>query len=284
MGDERQVVRMLDFNIRGIQERAYAGVRRAAGFLGLSERYLEGEFPRSLTLGHGIKRQFLPDPLPEGLASQLRDEWRTWVIGNALRELDQFVSLYFDETHHIVQQAKLVSGEHAPDHEWKGIDRHTNAGDKHRWVLEDANRYSGPHLEDQDCLRSLSFARNCLSHDLGIVTARRATDGALTVRWLALRTIVQQGESEVVLEASDFPIKTDETGPEARVSVRVDKKEKRFAIGEHVRLTPDDLLDICMFYQMVIDRVAAAVGDYAQECGVVFNEPSVIPHAEPATR
>lgn len=30
--------------------------------------------------------------IPDELVPELRENWRTWVIGNALRELDQFLS------------------------------------------------------------------------------------------------------------------------------------------------------------------------------------------------
>jgi len=261
---------MLDFNINGMQQRAYVGVRRAAAFLGLSERYLEGEFPQSLTLGRGVRRQFLPDPLPADLAPRLRDEWRAWVIGNGLRELDQFLSLYFDEAYDKVQQAMLVSGEHPPHYRWERTDRQTNVADKHKNVLGAARLYEGQHLDDQACLRSLSHARNCLSHDLGIVTQKRAPERALTVRWLALRTVIQQGDKETVIEDAMIPFETDEE--EARVFVRVDNVEKSFAVGDHIVLSPDDMLDICLFYNMVIDRVAEAVVAFARECGVEFTE------------
>ena len=79
--------RVLNFDINGLQQRAYVGVRRAAAFLGMSERFIEGEFPRSLTLGQSIKRQFLPDPFPEETVPELRENWRAWITGNALREL-----------------------------------------------------------------------------------------------------------------------------------------------------------------------------------------------------
>ena len=272
MVEQRRVERVLNFDINGLQQRAYVGVRRAAAFLGMSERFIEQEFPRSLTLGQNIKRQFLPDPFPEEAVPELRENWRTWITGNALRELDQFLSLFLDDAFDVVQQAKLVSGENPPHHEWQRIDRITNVADKHRRVLEGANRFNGPHSDDQTCLISLSHARNCLSHDLGIVTPKRVTDGVLAVQWLALRTIIEQGDKTFILEEQDLPFSLDPDGPEGRVLMRVEIAERRFALGDHIRFTPDDLLGFCLFYQIVIDRVAQALADYSQECGVVFNQ------------
>lgn len=265
-----QTERILNFDINGMQQRAYVGIRRSAAFLGMSERFIEGEFPRSLTLGQNVKRQFLPDPFPEEAVSELRDNWRAWITGNALRELDQFLSLFMDDAFDITQQAKLVAGEYPPSHQWQRIARITNVADKHRRVLEAASRFHEPHTEDQSCLISLSHARNCLSHDLGIVTPKRAKNGLLTVQWLDLRTIIEQGDKTFILEEQKLPFSLDPDGPEGRVLVRVEKTERRFALGDHIWFTPDDLLGICLFYQMVIDRVAQGVADHAQECGVAF--------------
>jgi hypothetical protein len=276
MTERRRVERVLDFNLNAMQQRAYVGVRRAVAFLGMSERFLEGEFPRSLTLGRNIKRQFLPDPLPEGDVPELREAWQTWIIGNALRELDQFLSLYLDEAFDKMQQAKLVSGEHPPHYQWQRVDGITNVADKHRRVLEAANRFERPHDEDHACLVSLSRVRNCLSHDLGIVTPKRVTDGILTVRWLAFVMVFEQGEQAFIADEASFPPPFDPE-QEALFNIRVEIAERRFAVGDHIFFSPDDLLGICLFYQIVIDRVAQAVAEYAQECGVVFGQAQAQP-------
>lgn len=273
MTTRHRIERVLNFDLNGMQQRAYVGVRRAAAFLGLSERLLEGEFPTSLTLGRSIKRQFLPDPIPNELVPELRENWRTWVTGNALRELDQFLSLYLDEAYDITEQAKLVSGELPPHHVWQRIDRITNVAQKHRRVLEAANRFANAHAEDQICLTSMSAARNCLAHDLGVVTPKRATNGEMAVRWLALHTIIEQGDRVVVLDDEDLPFATDPDGGDAHVLIRVDIAECRFGVGDHIVFSSDHLLGICLFYQIVIDRVAQALADYATECGVVFGQP-----------
>lgn len=265
------VERVLNFDILGMQQRAYVGIRRAAAFLGLSERFLEGDFPRSLTLGQSIKLQFLPDPFPAEAEPELRENWRSWIVGNSLRELDQFLSLFLDDAYDIVQQAKLVSGESPPNFQWRRLERITNVADKHFRVLDASGLFDGPHLDDQRCLVSLSLARNCLSHDLGIVTPKRATNGQLTVRWLALRTIVQQGDKTFVMEDQNMPFQLDPNGPNGSVLVRVEAVEKSYLEGDPMRFSPDDLLGICLFYQMVIDRVAQALAEYAKACGVVFD-------------
>lgn len=273
MANEEPIQLVLD--IHGMQQRAYLGVRRAAAFLGISERMLEGELPRSLTLGRHFRQQFLPDPIPEEAIPELKESWRTWIVGNALRELDQFLSLYLDESFDITEFAKMENGERPHDHEWKRIDKTTNVAAKHRRVLEAANRFVAPHIDDHACLFSLSDARNCLSHDLGIVTPKRAKDGLLSVRWLGLRHTVRQGDLSIYLEEADMPFQPDPENGEASYCVRVEIVERSFTVGDHITLTPDDLLGICLFYNMVIDRVAQALTDYTVECGIPTFKPDL---------
>ncbi len=234
---------------------------------------MEGEIPRSLTLGKVIKRAFLPDPIPDDMVPDLKEAWQAWIIGNALRELDQFLSLFLDEAFDMTEMAKIVVGEYPAHHTWRRIDRDTNVAKKHRRVMLAANRYIRPHDEDNDCLVSLSHARNCLSHELGHVTVKRATDGALTVKWLGFRTVIKQGEKEVIFENLEAPYQLDPDGPDGRVYVDVVITERAFALGDHIRFTPDDLLGICLFYNIVIDRVSGAIAEYAEECGVPFKKP-----------
>lgn len=273
---ENAIERRLHFDVSGMQQRAHRGVRRAAAFLGLSERFMESELPRSLTLGKAIKRAFLPDPIPDDMVPDLKEAWRAWIIGNALRELDQFLSLFLDEAFDMTEMAKIVAGEYPAHHRWQRIDRDTNVANKHRRIMAAANRYISPHDEDNDCLVSLSHARNCLSHDLGQVTAKRVTDGELKVKWLALRTVVKQGDKEVVFDELEAPYQLDPDGPDGHVYVDVIIAERAFTLDDHIRFTPDDLLGICLFYNIVIDRVSNAIAEYAKECGVPFSksEPS----------
>jgi len=177
-----------------------------------------------------------------------------------------------DEAFDMVQKARLVSGESPPHYQWKRIDRQTNVAEKHKLVLAEAKRFAGNHIDDQDCLVSLSNARNCLSHDLGIVTQKRLTNGCLAVCWVAIRTLIQQGDKTIDLDTIGFPFELDPNGPDGLLLAKVEITEKTFALGEHLSFTSDDLLGICFFYQMVIDRVTQGVQKYAQDSGVVFQQ------------
>src|SRR5215213_5828696 len=91
MTEETKRTIHVNLSLPAIQEHAYIGVNRAAAFLGLVEKITENDIPRSLSLGTTIKLQLIPDPISDDLADEIRASFRTWVIGNALKELDQFL-------------------------------------------------------------------------------------------------------------------------------------------------------------------------------------------------
>lgn len=261
--------RQLSIDIGGMQERAHVGVRRAAAFLGFSEHFLAQDTPASLSLGNG-RVQLLPTPLPAELREEIRPNYRDWIIGNALRELDQFLSLAADEAWDIVEAVRVAVGQHPPAHEWRRIDRVTNVSEKHRTVLESIQGFEAPHVEDNACLASLSAVRNCLSHNLGIVDERRAANGVLVAMWLAVRIQLNAGGVVTVLDNDTLPLDAPEGGT---LEVRVIVKEKVFPVGTHVTFTPDELMEICLFFNMVIDRFCLAIEAFAKAAGIAFPAP-----------
>lgn len=271
--NNNSLVRQLNFDLASMQLQACIGVRRAAVFLGVAERFLEGKFPTSLSLGKNVIRQFVPDPYPPELQDELRENWQAWIIGNALRELDQFLSLFLDEAYDMVQQAKIVSKEQPPNFQWKGIGRQTNVADKHKTVLSACGEFAGVHLEHHTCLASLSNARNCLAHDRGIVTPKRVNaNGTLVIQWLSLRTIIKQGESEIDFESVESPFATDPNGPDAFIAIKNEIATREFAVWELIRFSSDELAAICFFYQTVIDLICSVVETHCRKCGVVFSD------------
>lgn len=242
---------------------------RAAAFLGLAERFLEGELPRSLSVDGNIQIRLLPDPISDELAAELVPEFRHWIISNALRELDQFLSLMLDECWDIIEACRIVVGEQPTNYVWQRIDMQTNVAIKHRRVLEATGKYAGPHIEDNAYLETLSNARNCISHNLGVVDARRAPNGSLTIRWLRFRTKIVQGENVYFMDEVQLPFQLpgDEEGS---VQLEVAVAERQYQLADRVTISPHELLQIALLYQMIIDRLVMAMQERAREAGVQF--------------
>lgn len=67
---------------------AFVATERTSAFLALGLRTADQAPPTSLALGKASSLRILPEPLPLELARDILGDWRIWVVGAALRELD----------------------------------------------------------------------------------------------------------------------------------------------------------------------------------------------------
>jgi hypothetical protein len=235
-----------------LRKPAYLGVRRAAAFLGVGLNATEEYLPQSLALTKVSMWNFFPEPLPEEAGRDAVKEFRIWLVGNALRELDAHFSLFLDNLCFAIRLSKLHGKRIRSDHVVKSISGETNVAKKFSTVMKE--------LEDQEpdaaMLWSLSNARNCLTHSGGLVTARHAnSDGVLLVTWLGLESRLMQGEQQIVLPPVFAPIQASDPSKEAFIAVVLVERERRFSIGQKIEFTPNELHEICFYYQRLTDQV-----------------------------
>lgn len=267
--------RPLQLNIEcdKLLEIAKMGVRRAAAFLGVGLPITENYIPETLALTQHSFLHFFPEPLPEKVERDAVREFRSWLVGNALRELDLHFSLLLDETWTVLDWAKLhrtrvSTAAEAP----KPISSETNAAKKLGMVM----RELGDAEPDTSMLWSMSNARNCLTHNLGVVRPRDAnSNGALLIDGLPFEYRLQQGDQCVVLRA---PVVDELEAPDPSqeadfVSIFVER-EKRFAVAEKIELTPGDLHEICVYYSRLADQVMERVTADFLARGIGLAQPS----------
>jgi hypothetical protein len=181
-----------------------------------------------------------------------------WVIGNALRELDQHFSLFLDSAWTTLAWSKLHATTVSSTSTVEQISDVTNVAKKFSKVM----RELGDAKSDTSLLWSLSNARNCLTHNVGVVAPRYArSNGALAIRWLGLEARIEQGEQHVVVPTVIDLLQAPDPSKDAQLVVVVVEREKRFAVGQRIELIAGDLHEICFYYQhltdLVIERIAA---------------------------
>jgi hypothetical protein len=264
----------VDFNT--LRETAYLGVRRAAAFLGIGLNTTEEYIPQSLTLTTLSMWRFFPEPLPEESGREAVKEFRIWLIGNALRELDTHFSLFLDNTCFAVRLSKLHGTRVKTDHIIKSIAAETNVSKKYSIVMNEL----GEKEAEASMLWSLSNARNCLTHNAGIVSDRHANvGGSLEIRWLGLEARLPDREMPVVLPpVFDKPVKINKG---ERIEIATIERSKHFALGEKIQLTPNELHEICVYYLCLADQVVEKFAADLAARGVVAEEiPSRLRPAE----
>lgn len=247
-----------------LREVSYKGIRRAAGFLGVGLNSLPSA-PTSAALDQDSMWRFLPDPLPEQVASQLVGEFRIWLIANAFREIDLHFGLFIDDVWRFGQWARLHNSRVSWDHSVSDISQETNAASKYAKTL------SSLEVADQDVslLWSLSNTRNCLTHNAGVVRERDAkVDGQIAVKWLGLETRLQQGDDYIVFGPGRYGVQAPDPSKEAEVVTVVVERDKRFSIGQRIELSAAELHEICFYYMRLTDQLVQNLVEYCDRLGI----------------
>lgn len=260
--------RLLHIDLDQLQQIALIGVRRAASFMAVGLNSTKGDELPSLALSNESMWRFFPDPPPEALAQEAVREFRTWVIGNGLRELDAHFNRFLDAVWPAIQLGKLhgqkVSWSFTP----KDISGDTNASKKFSKIMQEI----GGDDSQAGRLWTLTNARNCLTHAAGIVGKRHANDGdQMRVLWMGMETRLRQGDTEVVIDQVIGPegLRAPDPSKEAEIVAAWLEREQVFQMGQPVTLEPHELHEICFYYSHLTGAVTAALTAFFAAAGVV---------------
>jgi hypothetical protein len=238
----------LNLDISKVLDLAHLGARRASAFVTIAKTRTSD--PTSLTdfsLGNTHKHSFWPSPVPESIAISALDEFDSWIIGSALRELHSFFEVFLNQTWYLARAVNehgvaLPSNYVLEDRSFRDITSVRKKLEKISEVLPVENYWL-------TCLTSMHFARNCLSHGAGHVRERDCTDGIeLCVTWSGMDVFLLDGDEKVYIgDAITLPYEVkSEDG--AKVMAEVVKRERRFEIGQKVTFQNAELAEICTFY------------------------------------
>lgn len=244
----------VEIDLGAIQGIAMTGVRRASAFLGFGLKLTRDAPPESVGFGDISRFNFLPDPLPTNVGAEIQSEFKVWLIANALRELDQYFSLFLDAVWDVLRmtstQPLILGWDESPfDAKFRSV---TNASRKAEKVCTELDC-----LVEAAALQSLSSARNALSHNLGVVRDRDVnSDGQMLVQWLAPQiALIENGEFKPFEDLPKPYAVTSEEG--AQVVMKIILKSRSFAVGSRIELSEIDLSEICFFYYQVAGAISA---------------------------
>jgi hypothetical protein len=148
------------------------------------------------------------------------------------------------------------------------ISQDTNAASKLKKVLKALKG------DDPDSIRQLwtiTNARNCLTHNAGVVAPRYANlDGnKLRILWLGQQLRLEQGDAFTEITAEGTSFQAPDPSKEAHVVMRFMEREKLFEIGKQIQLTPHELHELCFFYVLLVERVLEKVQTFFREIGIL---------------
>lgn len=257
-GQPRQVILDLD----EVRAPLSVGARRAKMFITLGSRPLEGELELDALMGPRTRLQIFGQALTEVQQASAKAEYAAWVTDSALRDLDLHFHLFLDRiwwAWQVAAHGPLVPEGFVP----QGIESETNSATKAKRVLEAL----GEAEPDVAHFRSLSNARNVLAHHVGIVPPEKAFhDGQLQVSWLAMtQRFIDEDGVEHPWDEETGQIHSDRP---TRFQVTYEVVARRFAPGERVRLTPHEVVQIALFYEIEGGKIFERLFQRLQDVGV----------------
>ncbi len=252
---------------------ADVGVRRASAFLKLGLRSLSEPALTDLTLNGDASYSFWPNPLPEAIWDTVAAEYKVWLVGSCLKELDQFFSLFLDEASLSLDLIALHGGTLRTTDpipvDWK-FAKKTNSAKKYALVAARLGLETAAA-----CLSSLSAARNALTHGMGKVRSRDlSAEGILVVEWEAWVPFLKDGPIEMTLLDAIENSHTVRASEGAEAYVRRVNRSKSFSLGQKIDLSADDLAEICMFYRQISYLIRSRIIQHAGEKGIAVEVKS----------
>ena len=232
------------------------GLARSAAFLGVGLIPTAGEPPTSVRLKGFIPLGLLPDPLPEDFRATLLPNYTAWLTGAVLREIEQHFNVFLDHAAEVVGWTQVAGTLVDSGFKPKVNTTDTNSGGKLE-RLEDRLGLDHPFVP---YFASLSFARNCLTHGLGIVRERDAGGAeALTLRWPALEMRIVQEEGSVTLtQDMEWAQAVDPSKP-ARAVVHYVERTIVTPVGQQLIIAPHDVNEMIFTYHRAAFRLVEAI-------------------------
>lgn len=243
------------------------GVYRAAYFLGLGLNAINKPDLKSADLLPFTTYNFGAKDFDEDAINQIRDAFQEWIICNCLRDLVESFALCCDA---IVETIIYITcnGSSVLMGEIRGkYKKATNKGVKEK--LKYIKKFIEIDDDETSALISINNARNCLVHNNGRIAQKHCNQGdKLRLQWIGLRTYLElDGKHEVA--ADERVIETKNINGEITgMSVGYEIKEKFFNKGSVVKISPQDLADICFFFSTTSEKMRASLREYIKSRGI----------------
>lgn len=243
--------------------------RRVTAFLRFGYALSDLDTVENFDAEIGVRLRFWPDPLDRAAVQAAWDEYCIWLAGSCLTDLEQHFSYFLDQTWvqvDLIDQGPKVRSDYLVD---ESFSKDTNT---HRKTLKLVNRM-GFELPI-DHLETLSKARNCLRHGLGIVRVRDCNaDGFLNVQWTALHFFLEVNGSEIPLsDAIEQQFVAPDGG--ATICMRVENREISFPVGTQVKFDRVHLVEIAHYYHNLSTEIRSFLFSFAGSKGVLVHKES----------
>lgn len=256
---------------------AHTGVRRAVLFMGLGLNAAHREDFNDYQLSKlpvlpgqtGPSIDFFPSDLPLERVREFKTQFAGWITGCGLRELLEHYALYLDQIHNIALQLFQLNGKLGTIDPVKAQAEFNGRYGVPKKLEVLADRF-GVSTEHSGSVDSLYQARNCFTHDLGIVLPKRcvSADNIFEISWttFVLKAKGADGSESTLIDLIGKP-----TEQEMTIGAGFELVRRRFSAFEHLMLSQQDLWEICFFFSnFAIPSVMASFRAFMATEGVKF--------------
>ena len=256
----------IHINFDNVLEIVQKGVRRASIFMGFGvNAALDGNF-KSYQLSHITHIQLVPENVAEETLRHFKEEFQIWIEAAGLRELTETFAIYLDAVHEICTVMDSVRTKKVLDgiEQKKALFNRKSFREKLGFLAEKFNvRPNHP-----DFLISLTRARNCLTHRLGVVGVKDLNGGnELLVRWSGIDyfAVTPTGERHDLnaIPEGGIPLPNG-----ANVMVEFVERSRAFKIGTKVALSTRELAEICWYFNLEAQKIVETARAFAKSLGI----------------
>lgn len=272
-GNRAVVVNIDPRKLRAIVE---VGARRASAFLTLSLQNLDSVPVQDFEITSGMSYRFWPDNLTDDIIASAKDEYRKWITSACFRDLEQHYSRFLDEVGTIAEIA-LVHGRTVQAGTAFGTQYRNNPNIAAKQQMLSDSLGSESHFAE---LNSISLARNCLAHNLGIVRPRDCNNPERTelcVQWLAFDFLAERGGAQITIDQLPFDTSELPGEGESQLSIILRQKQVTFTVNQRIVLTEAQISQICFFYTIVAGKVLAGLIALLTRLGIIPTNPATDP-------
>ncbi len=276
MTRKEPISRTISINFDELRAIVGVAIRRASAFARIALDELDTRDVTNFNLSAGFTYGFWPEVISNEDRIAAHQEFRSWILGSCMRELDLFYGLFLDRVWYAIEVAEKHGTKVRSDYVFDTkFSRNPNVAAKQKLV-------SGKLKMDDyfEQLNSLSLARNALGHNAGFVRSPHDCNSenrnALEIKWLAFDMIAGRNGEEMVVENMPFDTNLLPGDGETEISIRFTARVLNVLAGSRIELSHAQLAELCHFYVVVRDRTIDGLVAFFAAKGVSVSQHPLV--------
>lgn len=263
----------IKIDVDAMREVVSIAIRRVSAFVRFGLDNVDERDGGDFNLTASLVYRFWPEVIPDLDRVAAREEYRAWLVGSCLRELDLFYGLFLDKIWFTIEVGKLHGTKVRSDHVFdQAFARKTNIAVKQKIVAKQLG------ITDYfDELNSLSLARNALAHHAGVVRSpvdcNNVSRNELNIKWLAFDMVASRNGEEVVVAQMPLDTSILPGSGEVDISLRFAPRVLDVPAGHHIMLSNSQIAELCMFYKIICDKTIDGCISFLRDKGIYVRSP-----------